>query len=437
MITEMANIPFSATLFAEWSACVIHVFYLNRRWDRKRTAALCVAGLFLQYFVMQATSYVELHLGFPWYFRMFPFILFMFFFILSLIDCKLENAVFLCCKSFIEAEMMASAAWGIYSHMVISLGKESDFLMAGSMMITYGCILALTVYLESSDREYFNNRQMGVKQNSAAVILCIIMFYFSNRNMMNAPDLNISETIRLYDVRMVFDIFGYVIIFLLQKMMAEREMISEISMIKNTLNTQYTQYVNFRETSEYISRQCHDLKHQIDMLRFQTTEADRESYLEQMENKIKYYDSWISTGNSTLDTILTQKNIYCQKHGIELNCQVDGTALNYLAVRDICSIFGNILDNAIEAVVKYEDEEKRVIHGEVSRKQGFLVIRFENYFEDRLEMKGQTLQTTKTDKERHGYGIKSIQYTVKKYGGNFSISQEKNWVVLKIIIPVK
>ena len=81
---------------------------------------------------------------------------------------------------------------------------------------------------------------------------------------------------------------------------------------------------------------------------------------------------------------------------------------------DVCSIFGNALDNAIESVMKTEDKEKRLIHLTVSKVKSFVMIRVENYFEGELKMDDGELVSTKTDKDFHGYGIKSIKYTADR-----------------------
>ena len=57
-----------------------------------------------------------------------------------------------------------------------------------------------------------------------------------------------------------------------------------------------------------------------------------------------------------------------------------------------------------------------------------MCIRDRNY-------QGGAFITTKRDKEFHGYGLKSIRYTVNKYDGAVSIDTKENWFDLKILIP--
>lgn len=103
----------------------------------------------------------------------------------------------------------------------------------------------------------------------------------------------------------------------------------------------------------------------------------------------------------------------------------------------INSIFGNALDNAIECEMKIQDKEKRLIHVTVSRQKAFLILKFENYCEEKLQYQDGNIATTKKDKKYHGYGMKSIRYTVNKYGGAVTIDTKENWFDLKILIPIK
>ena len=196
------------------------------------------------------------------------------------------------------------------------------------------------------------------------------------------------------------------------------------------------QYKQSRESIELINYKYHDLKHQIAVLRSEEDPKKREEFLNRMEEEIRQYEAQNKTGNKVLDTVLTTKSLYCAKHGITFTCVADGTLLDFMDVMDICSIFGNALDNAIECEVKIPEKEKRLIHVTVSKQKQFLILRFENYCEETLQYQEGTPVTTKKEKEFHGYGLKSIQYTVNKYEGAVSVNLEDNWFELKVLIPI-
>lgn len=155
-----------------------------------------------------------------------------------------------------------------------------------------------------------------------------------------------------------------------------------------------------------------------------------------MEQEIKLYEAQNKTGNPVLDTVLTGKSLYCARHGIELTCVADGAQLGFMDVMDICSVFGNLLDNAIECELGIADKAKRLIHLEVYARKELLVIVCENYCERPPQLADGLPLSTKTDEAGyHGYGVKSIRYTAAKYGGTLNINIEDNWFKVTLLIP--
>ena len=71
----------------------------------------------------------------------------------------------------------------------------------------------------------------------------------------------------------------------------------------------------------------------------------------------------------------------------------------------------------------------------MSPKKNFVIIQINNYCENKIKIKNGYPVTTKADKTSHGFGLKSIRYTVDKYHGNVTFDVKKNWFELKILIP--
>ena len=237
------------------------------------------------------------------------------------------------------------------------------------------------------------------------------------------------------NIRTIVDVAGIAILYAHLIQCCELRVRKELEAVQNVLQNQYAQYKQSKESIELINYKYHDLKHQIAVLRSEADPGKREAFLDKMEADIKKYESQNKTGNKVLDTVLTTKSLYCAKHNITFTCVADGTLLDFMDVMDICSIFGNALDNAIECELKIPDKEKRLIHVSVSKQKNFLLLRFENYYDTELNYQGGAFITTKRDKEFHGYGLKSIRYTVNKYDGAVSIDTKENWFDLKILIP--
>jgi sensor histidine kinase regulating citrate/malate metabolism len=98
---------------------------------------------------------------------------------------------------------------------------------------------------------------------------------------------------------------------------------------------------------------------------------------------------------------------------------VPGNLINPI---DICIIFGNAIDNAIEACAIFSDEEKRIITIQSSFKNGFLFIRIDNPAVGNFQIINNSIATTKNESGFHGFGLQSIKTAVNKYYGDVTLS---------------
>ena len=197
-----------------------------------------------------------------------------------------------------------------------------------------------------------------------------------------------------------------------------------------------TQYDLAKENIALINRKCHDLKHQIAALDRPGQDWDKSRYLREIEDSIQIYDCTVKTGSEVLDTVLTEKKLYCEGHSINMTCVADGSKLDFLDPVDVYALLGNAIDNAIEAVSALPDREQRLISVSVWSSRGLLLIQCENYYDHPLTFEDGLPVTTKEQDGYHGFGIRSIQYTVEKYGGCMTVHPENGLFVLRLSIPL-
>lgn len=210
----------------------------------------------------------------------------------------------------------------------------------------------------------------------------------------------------------------------------------ELDGINYAWRQQKKQYEVTSETIDSINRKCHDLKHQIRALRQITDEQEKAEFIDGLEQDIMIYDTALNTGNKALDTVLMEKGLFCKNHGIHWSCMVDGNQLDFMKLEDVYAIFGNALDNAIEAVLELEDPCKRVISVKILTQNNLFMIQIQNYFEKDLHFENGLPLTTKRNKRDHGFGLKSIRYTAEKYNGTITVQAEKQIFMLQVLIPI-
>ncbi len=340
-------------------------------------------------------------------------------------------------KAFVLAEFSASITWQIYTFFIWRILDVSEITLAIYVITSYILILIPVYIIEK--RQFVKGAFLDIEKKEIIVIAFItsIIFLMSNIGfLLNKTAYNMGNFIAIYSMRTVVNFNGLCIILLLQTQKYDRFLKEEIDKINNVFGSrQYEKYIAYKENSELINQKLHDLKHQVYIIKNEENLDKRNNQIDVVIEEIGNISANIDTGNLVLDTILTSKNVYCIEEKIIFSCIADGKLLNFMEVSDICSIFGNAFDNAIEYVLKEKRVEKRLINLRVMEKQQFTIIKFENYCELLPSFVDGLPETTKQDKVNHGYGLKSIKYTAEKYNGTMTVEFNENWFVLKILIP--
>lgn len=137
------------------------------------------------------------------------------------------------------------------------------------------------------------------------------------------------------------------------------------------------------------------------------------------------------TGNGIVDAILMDK----QQKAADKNIKIEFTGaipMTALSAVDLCVIFGNTLDNALEACEKLPPDETKTISISSICNSGFMFITITNPVLENVTIKGNTVETTKNDRNLHGYGLYSLTRAVKKYDGDVKLKSENNTFTVEI-----
>ena len=208
--------------------------------------------------------------------------------------------------------------------------------------------------------------------------------------------------------------------------------------MENMIRNSEHYYELSKEHIAIINRKCHDLKHQLKVLRT-VSEDEKDAYISEAEKSIIFYQDLIYTDNEALNTILAEKGLFCREKGIDFNCSVDDVDLSFIRVSDLYALLGNAIDNAIEYTNKQTDEKLRSISLRINKNNNFVGIQISNplSYEDSLKLSnitGKNIDTTKADKLNHGFGLKSIEYLSKKYNGNMEYFACDGVFTLQIVL---
>lgn len=431
----LPDIPRFYTALAEWLACVLCILEMKPRFSKRKMAVTALGMLVVQTAFLELTGGLK---GFWWMACMAAAIGLMYFFIYSCCNVSPKDAGYLCVRAFVVAEFAASLEWQMDCYFKYTRNWQSEWLGVFWLVLIYGLVYSLTWavfhrYVKSKEDLMITNRELA-----SYVIIGAAVFLISNVGFVNLnTPFSGSYGTEVFNVRTLIDLGGVAILYAYHVQRTELRVRHELESVQNILQSQYAQYKQSEEAMEIINYKYHDLKHHIIALRAEDNAERRSDYLDKMEEEIKTFEAQNNTGNQVLDTLITSKNLYCMKNDISMTCVVDGALFSFMDAMDICSIFGNALDNAIEYEKKTSEKEKRLIHVSAYSQKNFLIIRFENYCEEHMKIENELPFTTKADARFHGYGLKSIRYTARKYGGEVSVGVQDNWFDLRILIPLE
>ena len=184
-----------------------------------------------------------------------------------------------------------------------------------------------------------------------------------------------------------------------------------------------------KKTIDTINIKYHDLKHRLRDMRLPAEEV------ESIKDAVRIYGSRIRTGNDALDVLLTENSLRCSEEGIRLTFMGNGADLSFMQVMDVYSLFGNAISNAVEAVEKLADPEKKIIDIVSERRGDMVSIHISNYFDGKLRLEDGMPVTSKTWEEGfHGFGMKSMKLIAEKYGGSLSASTDGDLFTLDVYL---
>lgn len=215
----------------------------------------------------------------------------------------------------------------------------------------------------------------------------------------------------------------------------------EMKYYVKTLELKQSFYEEKQKEEERVRQIYHDMKNHLLVLQAQLKEIgnnkdrekkqEAEEMISKIQDQISDYEDYIETGNAFLNVILREKLKKMKEENIDFHTEINFLKGDFIDALDISTIFGNALDNAIEACEKVAEEE-RFITLKAGERNHFLVIHMEN-----SAIQGERgKNTTKEDTFLHGFGLKNIQRAAEKYGGQCKRNFQNDVYLLSILIPI-
>lgn len=205
--------------------------------------------------------------------------------------------------------------------------------------------------------------------------------------------------------------------------------------MQEKLQNQLELYQNMQENDMRRRRYLHDYKNQLGCIQGML-EAGRMQealvYIKELNGSIRKGEDHVDTKHLVVNTVLNQKYLYAQERGITMVMAVNDLSSLSMSREDIVTLLVNLLDNAIEACEKLD--ENKIIRFKMILEEGGLTVSVRNPVREPVVVKGKVIATTKGEKDRHGLGFLNIQSVIEKNQGTSVMECRDGWFCFSAMI---
>lgn len=409
-----------------WFAAVLFLLPLRRRASFRLRLALGLAGGVLLHLPVGLLSPGE---GFLW--LIFP------------VSFVLAAGFFALCADISRSAVIYCAVWSlVLYHLSCSLAFALMRALAPWPLTAGICAVAAVAVLYTATALTLarwmpvkGTYQIGPRQLSLSLVLLLLILLLVqfSTTIWYGEDLP-----ALWLFPLLIEFYCATLLYLQHELFKKSYIRQELDTLNQLWMQQKAQYAVARKNILLINRKCHELKHQIRAMRAMVGD-EKVTYLKELEQSVRIYDAIAKTGNEVLDTVLTEKSLYCEANHIQAHCIADGSLLNFMDPVDLYTLFANAMDNAIEHVQTIQDPEKRIIDVLVYAENRLIAIQISNPLagELRFGADGLPLSTKASADGCHGFGLKSIRHAVQKYNGFLTVKVEDGCFHLRVLLPMR
>lgn len=296
-----------------------------------------------------------------------------------------------------------------------------------SRFITIIIAQILLVYVYSVILKITSNRELALKKKEWLLIISVFTVSFVALAIIHITQLYLQLPLTATQL-LLFSELGIIIVntvcFYMTIALSKSNRETMSLKILEQQQEQRTQYAeSIRKQYEEIRQIRHDVKQNfavINALLEEQKPVEAKKFVEKCTNTLSKLDIVMDVGNDFVNAILNSKLNLAKEKGINIICSSSNDVAGVEDI-DLCILLGNMLDNAIEAS---EKSEEKSIEASILSDDSTLFIKVVNTVDKPVLQHNPDLRTIKSDKNLHGYGIKTIISVAEKYNGYVDFYEE-------------
>lgn len=327
---------------------------------------------------------------------------------------------------------------------ILSLTGLSDFIYALCHIIINTLVILCFILFSLNNNIIFSFRLLY--KNSKRIFMIIDIYIWELLCLICAlanlfvayPHAQIANFVSILIVlSMVVSFISFFL--LISKNMKSIHYQSVSKMAERNIEEQVNYYNRLSQYNDDLRKFKHDYQNlQIGLLA-QLKEGNIDEaikFLNDCNSMITTYDLPFHTGSTVIDSLLFDKLQQVTDKNITIN--FNGTfPQNPMNTADLCAVFGNIIDNAIESCLNLPKSKAKNIEIFLIQKHDYIFITFMNPVLNIVEIHDNSVATTKDNKKDHGIGLYSVKKILKKYDGHLALNCTETTFTTNIDFQIK
>lgn len=365
-----------------------------------------------------------------------------FFMILLFADVRINRALneaLICFLFAAISEVIAQSAMYALKSYISSRYTRTDEVTL-NMIITRLCFFALVLaFVKTADHI---EKKVPVFLDSGVVTISLTALALAFAAVQNTGIISVfhdEKIIWVYVVIGIILVFGVFSIILIGRVQREQRNVYVMreEMLRDQNEKSYSRLLSRFDHEQRLV--IHDYKKHlgtVESLLEEKAYDEARLYLSDVIRAGNSVGEIIKTDNHTLSVLLSRYSILCKEQGIDFSADTVNARLYYMTSVDVTSLFGNLLDNAMDAAVKAVHPLVTIRIGH-DLTRGIDVINISNTCSGspHFDKKG-FLRTTKKDRKQHGFGMESIKRVVDRYNGTVTIRYMENDSIFQVAISL-
>lgn len=199
------------------------------------------------------------------------------------------------------------------------------------------------------------------------------------------------------------------------------------------LQTEQSYYHILEQQNQQLMIYAHDTKKHLAAIHSLNSDPQIDNYVTKLSNQLAEYTRNCHSGNKLLDVMIHKFCIECEMRNIFFEYDVKLCNLSNIEDIDLVAILGNLIDNAITAADK---SRKKTVSFATAKRNSYNIVVITNSCDEAPQTHGRHLITSKVDSHRHGFGLKSVKKTLKKYQGDFEWEYDESSCIFTITVMI-